>query len=157
LVNTEGSRLAHGRGFARISISASAKAADGTDLNTYETFEAVAPEGLPDDKTLNAAIDHVANDLVSLLKAPEAQPFVAPAIFSGRDARFLLHEIFGHRVEGHRQKDDTEGQTFTKSVGNKVLPDFLSVVFDPTRHKINGVDLNGWYDYDDEGVKARPI
>src|SRR5207248_3886747 len=41
LVNTEGSRLAHGRGFARVVINASAKAADGTDLSTFETFEAV--------------------------------------------------------------------------------------------------------------------
>src|SRR5205823_9990058 len=48
-------------------------------------------------------------------------------------------------------------QTFTKSVNTKVLPDFLSVIFDPTRRKIGDVDLNGWYDYDDEGVKARPI
>jgi len=157
LVNTEGSRLVHGRGFARISISASAKAADGTDLNTYETFEAVDPDGLPDDKIIQAGIDRVANDLAALLRAPETDPIVAPAIFSGRAAGVFFHEIFGHRVEGHRQKDDTEGQTFTKSVGTPVLPEFLSVVFDPTRKKVNGEDLNGWYDYDDEGVKARPV
>jgi len=157
LVNTEGSRVQHGRGFARILISASAKAADGTDLNTFETFEAVEPSGLPDDKTIQAAIDRVASDLSHLLKAPEAEPFVGPAIFSGRAAGVFFHEIFGHRVEGHRQKDETEGQTFTKSVGSPVLPAFLSVVFDPTRKKIGGIDLNGWYDYDDEGVKARPV
>ena len=44
----------------------------------------------------------------------------------------FFHEIFGHRVEGHRQKDESEGQTFTKSVGEQILPDFLSVTFDPT-------------------------
>jgi predicted Zn-dependent protease len=104
-----------------------------------------------------AAIDHVANDVSALLRAPEAEPFVGPAIFSGRAAGVFFHEIFGHRVEGHRQKDESEGQTFTKSVGTKVLPDFLSVVFDPTRRKIGAVDLNGWYDYDDEGVKAQPV
>jgi predicted Zn-dependent protease len=157
LVNTEGSRLAHGRGFARVVMNASAKAADGTDLSTFETFESVEAGGLPDEKTLLAAVDRVANDLSQLLKAPEAQPFVGPAIFSGRAAGVFFHEIFGHRVEGHRQKDESEGQTFTKSVGTRVLPDFLSVVFDPTRKKIGGVDLNGWYDYDDEGVKARPV
>jgi TldD protein len=157
LVNTEGSRLEHGRGFARVVINASAKAADGTDLNTFETFESVDAAGLPDEKTLLAAVDRVANDLSRLLKAPDAEPFVGPAIFSGRAAGVFFHEIFGHRVEGHRQKDESEGQTFTKSVGVKVLPDFLSVVFDPTRKKIGGIDLNGWYDYDDEGVKARPV
>jgi len=152
-VNTEGSRLQ----FARVVITASTKASDGTDLSSFETFEAVNSSGLPDDKTLNAAVDRVANDVTNLLIAPEAEPFVGPAIFSGRAAGVFFHEIFGHRVEGHRQKDEAEGQTFTKSVNQSVLPSFLSVVFDPTRRKVGGVDLNGWYDYDDEGVKARPV
>jgi predicted Zn-dependent protease len=156
-VNSEGSRIQHGRGFARVVISASAKATDGTDLSSFATFEAVEPSGLPDDKTLDAAVDRVANDVTNLLKAPEAEPFVGPAIFSGLAAGVFFHEIFGHRVEGHRQKEEAEGQTFTKSVNSKVLPDFLSVIFDPTRRKIGGVDLNGWYDYDDEGVKGRPV
>src|SRR5262249_28366851 len=61
------------------------------------------------------------------------------------------------RIEGHRQKDETEGQTFTKSVNMPVLPDFLSVVFDPTQEQFQGVPLNGAYLYDDEGVKARRL
>jgi len=157
LVNTEGTRLVHGRGFARVVLTAGAKAADGTDLSTFETFEAVDAAGLPDEKILLAAADRLAGEIDGLLKAPEAEPFVGPAIFSGRAAGVFFHEIFGHRVEGHRQKDESEGQTFTKSVGTLVLPEFLSVVFDPTRRKAAGVDLNGWYDYDDEGIKARPV
>jgi predicted Zn-dependent protease len=42
-------------------------------------------------------------------------------------------------------------------VGQKVLPDFLSVQFDPTRRNYNGSELIGYYEYDDEGVKARPV
>src|SRR5687767_302264 len=157
LVNTEGSRLAHGRGYARLVISASAKATDGTDLSTFETFEALDPAGLAEEKILLATVDRVANDLSNLLKARESEPFVGPAIFSGRAAGVFFHEIFGHRVEGHRQKDESEGQTFTKSVGHDVLPDFLTVIFDPTRRTVDNIDLNGWYEFDDEGVKARPI
>src|SRR5205085_5265216 len=82
---------------------------------------------------------------------------VGPTIFSGRAAGVLFREYFGQRVEGHRQKDESEGQTFTRSLGTKVLPYFLSVLFDPTRRKIADIDLNGWFDYDDEGVKARPV
>jgi len=156
-VNTEGARIQHGRGYARVVINAAAKAVDGTDLSTSETFEAVDASGLPKDDVLISAVDRVAKDLTALLRAPEAEPFVGPAIFSGRAAGVFFHEIFGHRVEGHRQKDESEGQTFTKSVGTQVLPDFLSVVFDPTQKKIGNIDLNGWYDYDDEGVKARPV
>ena len=157
LATTEGTRLQHGRGFARVIISAVARANDGMDLTTSETFEAVDPQGLPKDEVIQAAIERVAKDLTGLLKAPVVDPFIGPAILSGRAAGVFFHEIFGHRVEGHRQKDENEGQTFTKSVNQPVLPEFLSVVFDPTKRKIGGVDLNGWYRYDDEGIPGRPV
>ena len=156
-VSSEGARLRHGRGFARVIVSAETKAMDGADLSTSQTMEATDPAGLPPDETISAAIDHVAKDLDGLLLAPEADPFAGPAIFSGRAAAVFFHEIFGHRIEGHRQKDESEGQTFTKSVGQPVLPDFLSVIFDPTKRKIGNVDLNGWYAFDDEGIPARPV
>jgi TldD protein len=157
LVNTEGSRLQHGRGFARITISAQAKAADGMDIESSQSFEAIEAAALPADAVLHAAAESVAKDVLGMLEAPAVEPFVGPAIFSGRAAGVLFHEIFGHRIEGHRQKDDTEGQTFTRMVGTPVLPQFLSVTFDPTRRKLGTVDLNGWYEYDDEGIRARPV
>jgi predicted Zn-dependent protease len=156
-VSSEGTRLQHGRGFARVVVSAQAKAMDGADLATGESFEATDPSGLPRDEVIAGAVARVAKDLQALLLAPEAEPFAGPAIFSGRAAGVFFHEIFGHRIEGHRQKDEAEGQTFTKSVGSPVLPDFLSVVFDPTRKKIGNVELNGSYSYDDEGIAARPV
>ncbi len=58
---------------------------------------------------------------------------------------------------GIARKTNRKGQTFTKSVGQPVLPDFLSVIFDPTRAEFQGTSLNGFYLYDDEGVKARPV
>src|SRR5262249_57623735 len=82
---------------------------------------------------------------------------VGPAILSGRAAGVFFHEIFGHRVEGHRQKDESEGQTFTKSINSPVLPEFLSVVFDPTKRKVNGIDLKGWYRFSVEGGHAWPV
>jgi TldD protein len=156
-VSSEGGRLRHGRGFARVVVGAQAKAMDGTDLATSETFEATDPAGLPRDEVIAAAVQRVAKDLQALLRAPEAEPFAGPAIFSGKAAAVFFHEIFGHRIEGHRQKDEAEGQTFTKSVGAPVLPDFLSVVFDPTRKKVGNIELYGSYAFDDEGVSARPV
>ena len=99
----------------------------------------------------------VGSNVEALMTAKTAEPFVGPAILSGRASGVFFHEIFGHRIEGHRQKDESEGQTFTASVGEKILPDFLSVTFDPTIKRIAGVDLNGTYEYDDEGVKGRKV
>jgi TldD protein len=155
--NTEGTAVQHGRGFARIMITASAKAKDGMDVSDFDSFEAADPKDLPAADVVRAAVKKVADHVEALTTAKTAEPFVGPAIFSGRASGVFFHEIFGHRIEGHRQKDESEGQTFTKSVGEKILPEFLSVTFDPTVKRLAGVDLNGWYEYDDEGVLGRPV
>jgi predicted Zn-dependent protease len=157
IVNTEGTRIEQGRGFARIVISASGKARDGMDVSDFQTFEAFEPKDLPSADTVHAAVKSIGEHVEALIAAPTAEPFVGPAIFSGRASGVFFHEIFGHRIEGHRQKDEAEGQTFTKSVGEKILPEFLSVSFDPTMKKIAGLDLNGWYEYDDEGVPGQKV
>jgi len=157
IVNSEGTKIEQGRGFARIVISASAKAKDGMDVSDFQTFEAFDTKDLPPAETVRAAVKTIGEHVEALIAAPTAEPFVGPAIFSGRASGVFFHEIFGHRIEGHRQKDEAEGQTFTKSVGQKILPDFLSVTFDPTLKKAAGVDLNGWYEYDDEGVLGQPV
>ncbi len=157
IVNSEGTRLHFGRNFARILINARGKASDGMNLFASETFEADDPSKLPNDAAVQAAVEKVYRKLTALLKAPPVEPTTAPAILSGKAAGVFFHEIFGHRIEGHRQKDETEGQTFTKMVGQKILPDFLSVKMDPTLRKYAETDLYGWYDFDDEGVAGRQI
>jgi predicted Zn-dependent protease len=157
LVTSEGTRLLHGRPYSRITISAASRAADGMDLSTFDSFSAADPKRLPKDSEIRDAIDRIARDLKGLIDAPTVEPFVGPAILSGRAAGVFFHEIFGHRVEGHRLKDESDGQTFAKSLNSPVLPDFISVTFDPTRRQLAGQDLNGWYQYDDEGVVARRL
>ncbi len=157
MVSTEGTRLMHGRDFVALSIVARGKATDGMDLVDLEDFQAADLAHLPPEAVIDAAASRVGENLSKLVQATAVEPFVGPAILSGRAAAVFFHEIFGHRIEGHRQKDEGEGQTFTKAVGTPVLPSFLSVVFDPTRKTLGGVDLNGYYTYDDEGVKARPV
>jgi predicted Zn-dependent protease len=157
IVTTEGTRLYFGRPFARIIIFARGKSSDGMDLETMESFESDDPSKLPSDAQILDAVRKAGANLMGLLNAPLADPYVGPAILSGRAAGVLFHEIFGHRIEGHRQKDESEGQTFTKAVNTPVLPSFLSVVFDPTRKTFGDSFLNGYYQYDDEGVKARKV
>jgi predicted Zn-dependent protease len=156
-VDSEGTAVSHGRNFARWGVVSRAKAYDGQDLATSESFEAADPAGLPKDEVLVQAARKTASTVVNLVKAQPVDPYVGPAILSGKAAGVFFHEIFGHRIEGHRQKDEGEGQTFTNSLDKQVLPPFLSVLFDPTRRTAAGVDLNGWYAFDDEGRPAQPV
>jgi predicted Zn-dependent protease len=157
LVNSEGTQLSHGRTFATLSIVARGKAPDGEDLVALETFDAEDPSRLPKEGALATSLRNAIATLEKLRNAAQPDPFVGPAILSGRAAGVFFHEIFGHRIEGHRQSDLQEGQTFSNSVGKPVLPEFLTVVTDPTLHATADSDLNGWYSFDDEGVAARRV
>ena len=153
-VSTEGSGLVTPASSVRLVIQAETRAEDGMDLLRVETFQALAPDQLPSESEISSRIPKMAEDLAALRKAPVAEPFDGPALLSGRAAAVFFHEVLGHRLEGHRQRGENEGQTFTKKVNQVVLPEFLSVSDDPTKRELNGTVLAGWYQYDNEGQPA---
>jgi predicted Zn-dependent protease len=154
MVTSEGARLQTTEVRHRITLSAETKAEDGMDLNQSSDFNASSPDRLPDDATIEKEFRAVLDQVMALRAAPLAEPYIGPAILRNRASGVFFHEIFGHRIEGHRQKDVTEGQTFTKKLHQQILPDFISVYDDPTLGRINATDLRGYYKYDDEGVAA---
>jgi TldD protein len=156
-VSSEGSRIVMPHMLARLVVVAATRADDGMDLFRDQTFEAETIDGLPGQAELVSAIKSLGQSLEALRKAPVTEPFDGPAILSGRAAAVFFHEVLGHRLEGQRQRGDEEGQTFTKDVGKEILPDFLSVVDDPTITKFQNTWLSGNYQYDDEGQKAQRV
>ena len=156
-VNSDGSRIRISSPFFRIIISATAKADDGMELPLHQTYMSFRPEGFPSDEAILKDVNHMVEMLLALVKAPLAEPYTGPAILSGRASAVFFHEIFGHRVEGQRQKNEDEAQTFKKKVNQSVLPEFMSVYSDPELKSYAGTELVGYYPYDDEGVKARRV
>ena len=157
LVSSEGAAIASPSASTRLIMEAETRADDGMELIRVETFQAPSAAGLPGEADLTAKIDKMAADLKDLRKAPVAEPYDGPALLSGRAAAVFFHEVLGHRLEGHRQRDEDEGQTFTKKVDQEVLPKFLSVADDPTIRELAGVKLAGSYDYDNEGSPAQRV
>jgi TldD protein len=156
-VTSEGTQLQYGQIRYRLELFIQGKAPDGMDLDRYYNFDWVKPEDAPDDKAVYAAGASMRKELEGLVAAPLNEPSVGPALLTGRAAAVFFHEVFGHRAEGHRQKDVAEGQTFAKKVGEPILPSFLSIVDDTTMRKLGPTDLLGYYEYDDEGVKAHRV
>jgi TldD protein len=157
LATSEGAALVQPSAVSRLVVQGETRADDGMDLLRVETFQAASPDQLPSESELKAKVDKIAADLKALRAAPVAEPYAGPALLSGRAAAVFFHEVLGHRLEGHRQRGDTEGQTFTKKVNQLVLPAFLTVTDDPTMKELNGVKLAGTYDYDDEGVPSTRV
>lgn len=156
-VNSEGSSIQISSPYYRIVITAAAKADDGMELPLHQTYMSFRADGLPDEATLLKDVNHMVTTLLALTKAPLAEPYTGPAILSGSASAVFFHEIFGHRVEGQRQKNEDEAQTFKKRINQSVLPGFMSVYSDPNLKELAGTELMGYYPYDDEGVKVRRV
>jgi predicted Zn-dependent protease len=155
--NSEGTQVATGEVQYRLFLQAITKAPDGMELPLYNSYFSRTPEGLPNEATLLRDVRQMMDLLARLRQAPLVEPFSGPAILSGRAAGVFFHEIFGHRVEGHRHRNADDGQTFGGKVNELVLPPFLSVHFDPTLDRRAGTELMGHYLYDDEGVRGRRV
>jgi TldD protein len=157
LVSSEGAAVLTPSASTRLVMEAQTRADDGMELLRVETFQAPTANGLPSEAELTAKVDKMAADLKALRNAPVAEPYDGPALLSGRAAAVFFHEVVGHRLEGHRQRDEEEGQTFTKKVNQEVLPRFLSVADDPTIQELAGVKLAGSYAFDNEGTPAQRV
>ena len=158
LVNSEGSQIKVSEAYFSIVITASAKADDGMVLTKSITYQGDSQEALlSHDAKILADVDKLIKDLKALRDSPLADPYTGPAILSGRASGVFFHEILGHRLEGHRQKADDEGQTFKDKVDEYVLPETFSVIFDPTIREFEGSQLVGDYEFDNEGVKAQRV
>ena len=155
LATSEGTAIVQPSAISRLVMQAETRADDGMVLLRVESFEQPSLKNLPSESELVGKVDKMAADLKALRAAPAAEPYAGPALLSGRAADVFFHEVLGHRLEGHRQRDEREGQTFTKKVGELVLPSFLTVVDDPAMKELNGVKLAGNYDFDDEGMPAQ--
>ncbi|HHO51257.1 MAG TPA: hypothetical protein ENK18_10385, partial [Deltaproteobacteria bacterium] len=153
-VDTEGSRLVHGRRHARLSLAISSTADDGDRVQVFRAVDVHDPERLPDREQTTAWIADALAELHARLEAPRADPYSGPVLLRGKAAAVFFHEVLGHRVEGHRQKREDEGRTFGEQVGRPVLPDWLDVYDDPRVEELLDTQLNGHYAYDDEGVAA---
>jgi predicted Zn-dependent protease len=156
-INSEGSEIKISMPLYRLMLSASIRTADGEVLPIHRDFMSFTPEGLPSDETVVKTAGQMVEILTSLQKAPVGEPYTGPAILSGRASAVFFHEIFGHRIEGARLKGDDDAQTFKNKINQSVLPKFLSVYSDPASRQWHGQDLVGFYEYDDEGVKAHRV
>ncbi len=156
-VSSEGTEVVQNMPYTYLQVSASVRSKGQLILPLNRSFFARTPAELPAPEKVKAELEKMFSVLIKLKDAPAAEPYTGPAILDAQVAGVFFHEIFGHRVEGHRLRSEQDGQTFKSKLNERVLPATLSVVFDPTLQTLGGQHLNGFYSYDDEGVKAQRV
>ena len=104
IVNSEGSKIVMGNNYITIFCNLGARTKDGMDLSRNKNYNFDDFKDMPSEEKLSQDLDILIEELEKLTKAKDQEPFTGPAILDNKSAAVFFHEIFGHRIEGHRQK-----------------------------------------------------
>jgi hypothetical protein len=160
-VNSEGTVVRSGQNLYEMYISCSTQAADGMSLARNNAFVATEIRQLPSSSDFMARASKLAGALKDLRAAPLVEEeYRGPVLFSGDAAASVFADLVGDNILGHKPELGKNARTtgaFASSYKTRVLPDFLSVVSDPTVSTYGSEPLLGHYEIDDEGVPAQRV
>lgn len=155
LVNTEHSQVLDQDSLSSLLLIMSIRHPDGSDLSLVDTrsFRNYPSESELDE--VESELKQSVKLIDSIYQAPLLPPYAGPVLLEGRGAAVFLHEILGHRVESDRFRLSSDGQTFLSKLGEQIFPPFISISDNPLLSQFENQPLNGYYHFDDEGVKAQ--
>ena len=160
-LNTEGTVTRSGSAHYQMALSASEQAPDGMRLERSPQFTAVRLEELPTPEEFQKDALNLAADMKTLREAPVVdEEYRGPVLFSNDASTDMFFDLIVPNVLGRRPAPGRPARTvgaFASSWKARVLPNFISVVDDPTLNTFAGHGLGGSYKVDDEGVPAAPI
>jgi TldD protein len=161
LVNSEGTLTRGGHRTYNIQFNSSAQAADGMRLSRNPFWMVAKAEELPTRDALVADAEKALDTIVALRRAPIVEEeYRGPVLFAPDAANDIMASLVGANVLGRKPQLGRPNRTtgaFATSFKTRVLPNFLSVIDDPTLRDFQGKSLVGTYDVDDDGVKAQPV
>ena len=161
LVNSEGTVTRSGKKTYNITFNSSAQAADGMRLTRNPFWMVAKAEELPTRDALLANARKTLDTLVALRQAPIVEEeYRGPVLFAPDAANDVIASLVGTNVLGRKPQLGKPNRTvgaFATSFKTRVLPNFLTVVDDPTLPDFQGKSLVGTYEVDDDGVKAQPV
>ncbi len=161
LVNSEGTVTRCGKTTYSVQLNGSAQAADGMRLSRSPAFMVARPEELPTRAALMGEAKKMLETVVALRQAPIVEEeYRGPVLFAPDAADDIVASLIGQNVLGQKPQLGKPNRTtgaFATSYKTRVLPNFLSVVDDPTMKDFQGKSLVGSYAVDSEGVKAQAV
>jgi TldD protein len=161
LVNSEGTVTRSGKTTYSVQLSGTAQAADGMRLSRSPAFMVARPEELPTRDALMGEAKKMLETVVALRQAPIVEEeYRGPVLFAADAADDIVASLIGQNVLGQKPQLGKPNRTtgaFATSYKARVLPNFLSVVDDPTMKDFQGKSLVGSYAVDSEGVKAQAV
>jgi predicted Zn-dependent protease len=161
LVNSEGTVTRNGKKLYSVQLNSTAQAADGMRLSRNPFWMVAKAEELPTHDKLIAESKKMLDTVVALRQAPIVEEeYRGPVLFAPDAADDVVASLVGANVLGRKPQLGRPNRTtgaFATSYKTRVLPNFMTVIDDPTLKDFDGKSLVGNYNVDDDGVKAQPV
>jgi predicted Zn-dependent protease len=160
-VSSEGTVVRSSDSFYQLYLGAYTQAADGMRLDRSHAWQVRELKDLPPGEEVLSRTRQLLATLKQLRDAPVSEEeYRGPVLFSADAASGVMAELVGPNVLGRRPALGQNGRTMGDWANNyksRVLPDFLSVVDDPTLTNYEGRPLLGSYLVDDEGITSSRV
>jgi len=160
-MNSEGTVLRQPDVQYTVAIRGNTQAPDGMRLDGDRAWSVATPKELPSAAEVRTAAEKLIASLESQRTAPVADDeYRGPVLFTASAANDIFANLVANSILGRKPRPGQTSRTvgeYASSYKGRVLPEFLSLVDDPTVERFGGRSLAGSYLYDDEGVKARSV
>jgi hypothetical protein len=161
LVTSEGTVTRNGKTTYFVQLNGSSQAADGMRLGRSPAYMVARPEELPSRDALMADAKTMLQTVVALRQAPIVEEeYRGPVLFAADAADDIVASLIGQNVLGRKPQLGKPNRTtgpFATSYKTRVLPNFLTLVDDPTMKDFQGKSVVGNYAVDSEGVKSQAV
>jgi hypothetical protein len=163
-INSEGTSYTRREPTVTFLARAATQAVDGTPLDDQVWLYARSIAGLPSADQLSSRVRLLGQRLKDLRAASEIENYNGPVLAEDDAAAQLFAWVFSPSLLGVRrptadgqmamilQRNGPAENPFLDKIGARVLPDFLSVIDDPTLADYKGVPMAGWCKVDEDGV-----
>ncbi|MDZ4797462.1 MAG: metallopeptidase TldD-related protein [Bryobacteraceae bacterium] len=164
MVNTEGTVLQRPEPLTHLQASAAAFAPDGMTVRDSLSLPRTEEKSVPPQEELSKSISQLAENVRALTKASVGENYSGPVLFEGIAGPQVLAELLAPNFALGRRPVGEPGRQIPflaseleNRIESKILPDFLTIIDDPTKKEWNGASLLGSYEIDEEGVVPKPV
>ena len=160
-LTSRGSKYLQDKYSINITFTAQGRLEDGFEFNLNKSLTYVDFKDVPSLQELEKEAEVFAKEVLALQKAKKVDSYIGPVLLQGAQAaklmKVLSREIsFTKHIASNNDYSYYDG-VFADKLGLKIFSSGFDVIDDPLRKTFDKQKLAGYYEIDEEGVKAEKI
>ena len=160
-LTSRGSKYLQDKYVINIRFIAQGRLEDGFEFDLSKNLTYVDFKDVPTLQELEKEAEKFAKEILVLRKAKKIDSYIGPVLLQGTQAANFM-KILGGKISFTKDVNSNNeysyyDPSFADKIGLKVFSSGFDVIEDPLMKTFAGIHLAGYYEIDEEGVKAEKI